>query len=170
MDSDGVAPDTPARLMSAAVQELPISDSILAACLRRLRAEGAEGFRAARMALIKLTLIRKGIQVTEMLDNNERHPAYVYGRLFANAQNHLRKLRSEKPGAHVNNDKLLSEVVALLPASPPYGHLSLQDQGRFALGYYHQRAKRFQQIAERKAAKAEGEGRQHVKGSKMDVR
>ncbi len=189
LDSEGVAPDTPARLMSAAIQGLPISDSILASCLRRLRAEGADGFRAARMALIKLTLVRKGINVTETLDNDERHPAYVYGRLlsifeqiqydalgnvnanvvdkfygtfsaapalvfsrlFANTQNHLRKLKSEKPGAHVINDKLLSEVVALLPASPPRGQLSLQDQGRFALGYYHQRAKRFQQIAERKA-------------------
>ena len=30
----------------------------------------------------------------------------------------------------------------------------LQDQGRFALGYYHQRARRFQDIAERKARKS----------------
>lgn len=192
MDSEGVAPDTPARLMGAAIKGLPISDSILAACLRRLRAEGAEGFRAARMALIKLTLIRKGIDVNETLDQSEMHPAYLYGRLlsvfeqiqydalknvnanvvdkfygtfsaapalvfsrlFANAQNHLRKIKSENPGAYVSDDKLLSEIVALLPASPPRGQLSLQDQGRFALGYYHQRAKRFQQIAERKAEKA----------------
>lgn len=191
-DSDGIAPDTPARLMAAAIQGLPVSDSILAACLRRLRAEGAKGFYAARMALIKLILIRKGIPVTETLDKDEKHEAYIYGRLlsifeqiqydalgdvnanvvdkfygtfsaapalvfsrlFANSQNHLRKMKSENPGAHVNNDKLLSEVVALLSASPPRGQLSLQDQGRFALGYYHQRAKRFQQIAERKAAKA----------------
>lgn len=192
MDADGVAPDTPARLMGAAVQGLPVSDSILSACLRRLRAEGAEGFRTARMALIKLTLIRKGISVSETLNSDENHAAYLYGRLlsvfeqiqydalgdvnanvvdkfygtfsaapslvfsrlFANAQNHLRKIKTEKPGAYVNNDKLLSEVVAKLPASPPAGQLSLQDQGRFALGYYHQRAKRFQEIAERKAAKA----------------
>jgi CRISPR-associated protein Csd1 len=191
-DSKSVAPDTPARLMAAAIQRLPIPDSILSACLRRLRADGADGFRAVRMALIKLTLIRKGISVTETLDEDEHHPAYLYGRLlavfeqiqydalgdvnanvvdkfygtfsaapalvfsrlFANAQNHLRRLRSEKPGAGVNNDKLLSEIAAKLPAAPPAGQLSLQDQGRFALGYYHQRANRFQQIAERKAAKA----------------
>jgi hypothetical protein len=40
-----------------------------------------------------------------------------------------------------------------LPA-PPSGQLSLRDQGRFALGYYHQKARRFEEIAERKAAKA----------------
>ncbi|MBL8888665.1 MAG: type I-C CRISPR-associated protein Cas8c/Csd1 [Planctomycetaceae bacterium] len=193
LDSDGVAPDTPARLMAAAVQRLPVSDSVLSACLRRLRAEGAKGFRAARMGLIKASLIRKGIPMTETLNDDESHYAYLYGRLlavfeqiqydalgdvnanvvdkfygtfsaapalvfsrlFANAQNHLRKLKSESTGAYINSDRLLSEVVAKLPASPPVGQLSLQDQGRFALGYYHQRAKRFQQIAERKAAKAE---------------
>lgn len=84
-------------------------------------------------------------------------PALVFSRLFANAQNHLRKMKSEKPGAFVNNDKLLSEIVSLLPAAPPSGQLALKDQGRFALGYYHQRAKRFQHIAERKAKKVEGE-------------
>lgn len=192
-DSDSVAPDTPARLMAAAVQGLPVPDSILNFCLRRLRAEGAQGFHAARIALIKLILIRKGIEMTETLNADDRHPAYIYGRLlavfeqiqydalgdvnasvvdkfygtfsaapallfsrlFANAQNHLRKLKSEKPGAFVNNDRLLSEIVSLLPSAPPSGQLALKDQGRFALGYYHQRAKRFQDIAERKAKKAE---------------
>ena len=192
-DSDGVVPDTPARLMAAAIQGLPVPDSILNSCLRRLRAEGAQSFQPARMALIKLVLIRKGIAMTEPLNADESHPAYIYGRLlsvfeqiqydalgdvnanvvdkfygtfsaapalvfsrlFANAQNHLRKIKSEKPGAFVNNDKLLSEIVSLLPAAPPSGQLALKDQGRFALGYYHQRAKRFQDIAERKAKKAE---------------
>ena len=192
MDSDGVAPDTPARLLKAAIQHAPIADSILNACLRRLRAEGAKGFYLARMSLIKLYLLRKGLPVTETLDQGENHPAYIYGRLlsifeqiqydalgdvnanivdkfystfsaspglvfsrlFANAQNHLRKLKGERPGAAVNNEKLLSEVVAMLHANPPSMRLSLQDQGRFAIGYYHQRAKRFQDIAENKAKKA----------------
>jgi len=192
-DSDGVAPDTPARLMAAAIRGLPVADSILNSCLRRLRAEGAQGFQTARMALIKLILVRKGVAMTETLNADDSHPAYIYGRLlavfeqiqydamgdvnanvvdkfygtfsaapalvfsrlFANAQNHLRKTKSEKPGAYVNNDKLLSEIVSLLPAAPPSGQLALKDQGRFALGYYHQRAKRFQDIAERKAKKTE---------------
>jgi CRISPR-associated protein Csd1 len=81
-------------------------------------------------------------------------PALVFSRLFANAQNHLRKIKGDNPGAFTMNDKLLSEIVSLLPPAPPTGQLPLRDQGRFALGYYHQRAKRFQEIAERKAKKA----------------
>lgn len=192
LDSDGVAPDTPSRLMFAAVQGRPIPESILVACLRRLRAEGASGFRAARMALIKLILIRQGVPMTESLDPDQTHPAYLYGRLlclfeqiqyaalgdvnsnvvdkfysvfsaspalvfnrlFNNAQNHLRKLRTEKPGSFVSLDKRLTELVATLPATPPSGQLSVRDQGRFALGYYHQRAKQFEEIATRKAEKA----------------
>ena len=192
IDSDAVAPDTPARLMAAAIHGSSVPDSILYACLRRLRAEGAAGFQTPRMALIKLILIRKGIPMTDTLNRDEHHPAYIYGRLlavfeqiqydalgavnssvvdkfygtfsaapalifsrlFANAQNHLRKLKTENPGASVNSDRLLSEIVALLPASPPKGQLVPQDQGRFALGYYHQRARRFQDIAERRAKKA----------------
>jgi CRISPR-associated protein Csd1 len=191
LDSDSVAPDTPSRLMSAAIIGGVVPESLLVACLRRLRAEGADGFRAARMALIKLTLLRKEIPVTETLNADERHPAYLYGRLlavfeqiqysalgdvnanvvdkfygtfsaapalvfsrlYANAQNHLRKLRGDKPGSFVALDKLLTEVSTLLPASPPRGQLSFQDQGRFALGYYHQRARQFEQIAERKATR-----------------
>jgi CRISPR-associated protein Csd1 len=197
LDSDGVAPDTPARLVGAAIQGIPVPDSVLNSCLRRLRADGTEGFQTPRMALIKLILIRKGIRMTETLNPDDTHPAYIYGRLlsvfeqiqydalgdvnanvvdkfygtfsaapalvfsrlFANAQNHLRKMKSEKPGAFVNNDKLLSEIMALLPSTPPSAQLPLEDQGRFALGYYHQRAKRFQNIAERKARKAEGDSR-----------
>ncbi len=192
LDGDAVAPDTPSRLTLAAIQGRPVPGSILLACLRRLRAEGAAGFRAARLALIKLILKRQGIKVTETLDHDENHPAYLYGRLlcmfeqiqyaaipgvnasvvdkfygvfsaapalvfnrlFNNAQNHLRKLKSEKPGSFVSLDKRLTELVRLLPAAPPSGQLSMQDQGRFALGYYHQRAKQFTEISDRKAAKA----------------
>lgn len=189
LDTDQVAPDTPTRLLAAALTAAPVCESLLIACLRRLRAEGKRGFRAPRMALIKLILLRREVPVTETLNSDERHPAYLYGRLlavfeqiqfaalgdvnsnvvdkfygtfgsapalvfsrlYANAQNHLRKLRGEKPSAYVFLDKLLTQVSGLLPASPPEGQLPLRDQGRFALGYYHQRAKQFEQIADRKA-------------------
>ena len=81
-------------------------------------------------------------------------PALVFARLVSNAQNHLRKLRRDKPGAFVGNDRRLGEVLKLLGTAPPPTQFSLQDQGRFALGYYHERAKRFEEIAERKAEKA----------------
>jgi CRISPR-associated protein Csd1 len=190
-----VSPDGPARLVHAALKGGPVPESVLAACLGRLRVEGSDGFRPARMALIKLTLLRRDVHVTATLNEEETHPAYVcgellavfeqiqyaalgdvnatvtdkffgtfsaapavvLGRLYANAQNHLRKLRGDKPGAYVSLDRLLTEVSTKL-AAPPQGQLSLHDQGRFALGYYHQKAKRFEEIAERKAARAGARG------------
>ncbi|MCE9564270.1 MAG: type I-C CRISPR-associated protein Cas8c/Csd1 [Planctomycetes bacterium] len=196
LESDRVAPDTHTRLIQAALTGGPLPDSVLAACLGRLRAEGSEGLRASRLALIKLSIKRKGIPVSETLNPDERHPAYVYGRmlevfaqiqyaalgdvnanvvdkfygtfsaapamvfgrLMANAQNHLRKIRGEKPGTAVVLDQRLTEVRQLLTAAPPPVQFSLQDQGRFALGYYHEKAKRFEQIADVKAEKAKKAG------------
>jgi CRISPR-associated protein Csd1 len=48
---------------------------------------------------------------------------------------HLAKL--ENRGRAVNLDRLVGEIVDGVADFPP--HLSLQDQGRFAVGYYHQR-------------------------------
>jgi CRISPR-associated protein Csd1 len=193
LEADRVAPDTHTQLTHAALTGAGLPDSVLAACLGRLRADGSDGFRPARMGLIKLCLERRGIPVTETLNPDDRDCAYVYGRLMevfaqiqyealgdvnasvvdkfygtfsaapgmvfgrlvANAQNHLRKLRAEKPGAYVALEQRLADILRLLPPAPPPAHFSLRDQGRFALGYYHEKAKRFEQIAEKKAEKAE---------------
>ena len=64
-------------------------------------------------------------------------PASVFGNLMRLSSHHLSKLRKEKTGYAVNFEKLLQEVVAGLSAFP--AHLSLDDQGQFAIGYYHQR-------------------------------
>lgn len=195
LDSKQVAQETPVRLLMAAVKNEPVGWHLLAACLQRLRAEGSEGFRPARLALIKLILKRGGTPVSETLDAEERHPAYVYGRLlsvfeqvqyaalgsvnatvvdkfygtfsaapalvfarlFSGAQNHLRKVRGENRKKAIRLEKHLQKVCKLLPASAPRGQLSLQDQGRFALGYYHEKARRFEEIAERKASQAKNE-------------
>jgi hypothetical protein len=53
----------------------------------------------------------------------------------------------------------LSEIIGLLSAAPPPQRLSLQDQGRFALGFYHEKAKRFEEAAERKAARIVAENK-----------
>src|SRR5262249_29706290 len=83
LDMDNVAPETLTRLLFAALKRDPFPESLLVACLRRLRAEGSAGFRPSRMALIKLILLRRYIPVTETLDADEVHPAYLYGRLLA---------------------------------------------------------------------------------------
>jgi len=80
-------------------------------------------------------------------------PALIMARLFANANNHLRKLKNEKPGAFVNLDRKLTELVSHLPIQSPKGQLPLREQALFALGFYHQRAFRNQERVDRKTAK-----------------
>jgi CRISPR-associated protein Csd1 len=48
---------------------------------------------------------------------------------------HLAKL--DNRGRAVNLEKLIGEIMGGISDFP--AHLSLQDQGRFAVGYYHQR-------------------------------
>ena len=83
LDSDHVLPSLPAQLMDAALRGYPLGDRVLSACLQRLHAEGAEGFRTERMALIKLFLKRKGTNMGETLDTDSLSPAYYCGRLMA---------------------------------------------------------------------------------------
>jgi CRISPR-associated protein Csd1 len=201
-DADGVAPDAQARLMHAALTAGPLPDSVLAACLGRLRAEGSDGFRPARMGLIKLCLNRAHCQenpVTESLDpaRGQSDKAYACGQLLAflarcqspqdfgtSAQilerffgtastsprgvfptllrlnrHHIAKIRDEMPGFAFNLEAELEE--RLLPFKPAGGGtadfpslLSLPEQGRFALGFYHQRAEYRRQSSDKKMARS----------------
>ncbi|MBW1676149.1 MAG: type I-C CRISPR-associated protein Cas8c/Csd1 [Deltaproteobacteria bacterium] len=65
-------------------------------------------------------------------------PASVFGNLLRTAQHHLGKLRKEKEGAYYGLNKRLEEVLGELTEFPKT--LSLEEQGYFSLGYYHQRA------------------------------
>lgn len=65
-------------------------------------------------------------------------PASVFGRLLRGSQAHLGKLRKEKRGAYEALQQRLEEIQAGLPAFPKT--LTLEQQGLFGLGYYHQRA------------------------------
>lgn len=64
-------------------------------------------------------------------------PASIFPVLLRNAQNHMSKLRKERPGQAVNLEKEIQEIVSGLPESFPRS-LRIEDQGRFAIGYYHQ--------------------------------
>lgn len=70
-------------------------------------------------------------------------PALVFPVLLRNTQNHMSRVRKDKPGAANKNEHLIQEVMDKLPGEFPK-HLSLQDQGCFAIGYYHQAQARFQ--------------------------
>lgn len=69
-------------------------------------------------------------------------PARVFPLLLRGAQNHLGKLRKEEPGAATVIEIKLGEVMECLASELPRS-LRLEDQGRFAIGYYHQRSARF---------------------------
>ena len=69
-------------------------------------------------------------------------PATVFPMLLRNTQNHLSKVRKEKPGLAVTLEKEISEIIDGLPPQFPRS-LRLEDQGRFAIGYYHQSQARF---------------------------
>lgn len=62
-------------------------------------------------------------------------PVAVFTTLLRLKNHHLAKL--ENRGRAVNFEKLIGEIVDGIGDFP--GHLALPDQGRFALGYYHQR-------------------------------
>jgi CRISPR-associated protein Csd1 len=61
-------------------------------------------------------------------------PVTVFGNLMRLKNHHLAKL--ESAGRRVQFDKLLGEIMAGINDFP--AHLRLEDQGRFAIGYYHQ--------------------------------
>lgn len=66
-------------------------------------------------------------------------PAIAFPTLIRLAQAHLKKLDT---GARIYYDKQLGEIMGRIDASYP-ARLSLQDQGVFQLGYYHQTQKRY---------------------------
>lgn len=68
-------------------------------------------------------------------------PASVFGRLIRGSQAHLGKLRKEKRGTYEALQRKLEEIMACLPVSLAFPKtLTLEQQGLFSLGYYHQRA------------------------------
>lgn len=176
------------RLFRAGITGSALPDSVLAAALRRVRAD--HDIPPPRAALIKLVLNRLSEsrnqgenEMPETLDIEKPDIAYVCGRLLAvldriqsralgnvnasiidryygaastaprpifprlvaNAQNHLGKLRGERPGEATNLQKDMETVVdkigdreAWIGDLPQW--LGLEAQGRFAIGFYHQRA------------------------------
>jgi CRISPR-associated protein Csd1 len=73
-------------------------------------------------------------------------PVTVFSNLMKLKNHHLAKL--ENPGRKVNLERLISEIVDGVSDFPP--HLNLADQGRFAIGYYHQRQALFSKSTEAK--------------------
>lgn len=81
-------------------------------------------------------------------------PSSVFGRLLRGAQPHLAKLERDRHGAYVALQGRLEEIQSHMTGFPKV--LTLEDQGRFVLGYYHQRASDRAQTAEAKARRLAG--------------
>ncbi len=69
------------------------------------------------------------------------NPARVFPLLLRGVQDHLGSLRSKGKGGLAHwFDAQIAEIMSGLPSSQPFpSTLRLDDQGRFAVGYYHQR-------------------------------
>ncbi len=178
---DNVAPNLAGDVMKAILTGTPYPQTLLAAAIRRARAEHEIAY--TRAALIKAILVRETRyykrnekEVGMSLDTGNTNPGYLLGRLFAvleRAQesaspglnvtirdrfygaasgtpvsvfptlmklknHHIAKL--ENKGQAINLEKQIGEIVSKLDATSAFpSHLSLLDQGRFAVGYYHQR-------------------------------
>ena len=73
-------------------------------------------------------------------------PVTVFSNLMKLKNHHIAKL--ENPGRKVNLERLISEIMDGVSDFP--SHLNLADQGRFAIGYYHQRQALFSKSTDAK--------------------
>ena len=64
-------------------------------------------------------------------------PSSVFATILNLSSHHLEKLPND--GKKVFYEKLKQEIIDKIPAEGFPAHLDLQDQGRFFIGYYHQR-------------------------------
>ncbi|MCW9709996.1 type I-C CRISPR-associated protein Cas8c/Csd1 [Avibacterium sp. 21-586] len=65
-------------------------------------------------------------------------PYMVFPRLLRGAQHHFSRLKKDNVGLAINLSKELDTILAKLPTVFPR-HLNIEEQGRFALGYYQEK-------------------------------
>lgn len=97
-------------------------------------------------------------------------PASVFARLVRGAQPHLKTLRRDKPGMHHILEEQLMDIMNMEQGLRDFPTtLTLIDQGRFALGYYHQRAaNRAIRIERAKRRRAEAEAHDTDEGGDIE--
>ena len=65
-------------------------------------------------------------------------PSVIFAKLMQLSQHHLKKVGNTNKGAQVNLNKLTGEIMDGICGEFP-ATLSLHEQGKFIIGYYHQR-------------------------------
>ena len=150
--SENVPPNLAGAVMRSILDGIPLPASLLPAAIVRIKAERDVTYPRAK--LVKAFLNRnheRKLTVNLDKDNTDigyrlgdrfypsasSTPAAVFGNLMRMAGHHLSKLDSDKKGLRVWFEKQLEEIMSGIPKFPP--HLSLEEQGMFAIGYYHQR-------------------------------
>ena len=90
------------------------------------------------------------------------YPALAFPKVIDLGLRHLKKLRRDKRGAAVNIEKEIQEIYVRLAevgaVFPPA--LSLENQGRFAIGYHHQRAESIARGIAKKQERQQNESRE----------
>lgn len=74
-------------------------------------------------------------------------PASVFPVLAKLKNSHMKKLERERMGSKIYYERLLAEIMEKLERFPK--RLSLEEQGLFILGYYHQMQKRYEKQEEK---------------------
>lgn len=70
-------------------------------------------------------------------------PASAFGRVFNLSSKHFTKLKNDKPSLAISMDKELQELCKDVDIHSFPAVFSLEQQGQFAIGYYHQRQFQF---------------------------
>src|SRR5690606_36823863 len=109
----------------------------------------SQGYNLGRMMAVleRIQLEARGDVGANVIDRffsgASASPKSVFVRLMKNARNHVRKAKDDpnRSGIVFLLDKLLDELS--LPFSPENnafpGHLALEEQGLFVIGYHHMR-------------------------------
>lgn len=74
-------------------------------------------------------------------------PASVFPILIKLKNSHIKKIEREKASSKIYYEQLLTEIIGKLEKYPK--RLSLEEQGKFILGYYHQTQKKYEKKEEK---------------------
>ena len=69
-------------------------------------------------------------------------PVTVFGTLLKLSQHHLSKIGKRNTGRAINLNRFLGELLEKIETFP--SHLNMEQQGLFAIGYYHRRQEFFE--------------------------
>jgi CRISPR-associated protein Csd1 len=120
-------------------------------------------YRCGRLLAVLAEVQRHAIGKASIVDRfygtASSAPASVFPRLLRGARPHFTKLDRDRPGVAFALERRLEEVSSGITAFPTT--LTLQEQGLFALGFYHQRAHDRQAAADYKQTQA-AEATQHA--------